>query len=351
MGINDRRGLVLRLCRIVALLGVVAASLVCAGVASAVDDDPDKDPPPSAGAPNLLFTANSVEPFGTSEWEIRYTVTNRGITATPAFHVAVQENGGRLIKDTAQASLAPGFSRSEVIHVARTGCYFAVRFVADSTRVVRESSELDNERVVTVMTSPLCSQLPKYKVKAVSFRAIDESGPDSLGANEPYWSTSTVGEQGTQRTEASHVFGSIDTGDTASFGVTELCMYLSCAGGAAPFGIGFSIQLWEQDNNDLARVLHEISEQFPKAGALSATVSAPTWVGTALPIVGGILDVLADLAEDDLLGSQTYAYSPDFLAAKLPTVGSIFTDTRRYEGASVILGGVYELTTTVTRFA
>jgi hypothetical protein len=351
MSSNDTRGLTLRLCRIVALLGIVAASLVCAGVASAVDNDPDKDPPPSAGAPNLLFTANSVEPFGTSQWEIRYTVTNRGITATPAFHVAVRENGGGLIKDTAQASLAPGFSRSEVIHVARTGCYFAVRFVADSTRVVKESSELDNERVVTAMTSPLCSQLPKYKVRAVSFRAIDESGPDSPGANEPYWIISRVGKPGTARTVASHVFGSIDTGDSASFGVTEGCMYLSCTGGAAPFGMGFSIQLWEQDNNDLAKVLQEISEQFPKTGALSSTVSAPTWAGTALPIVGGILDVLADLAKDDLLGSQTYAYSPDFLAAKLPTVGSIFTDTRRYEGASVILGGVYELTTTVTRVA
>ena len=80
-------------------------------------------------------------------------------------------------------------------------------------------------------------------------------------------------------------------------------------------------------------------------------MSAPTWVGTALPIIGGILEVLADLAKDDLLGSQTYAYSPDFLAAKLPTAGTTFTDTRRYEGASVILGGVYELTTVVTRVA
>jgi hypothetical protein len=187
---------------------------VCAGVASAVDDDPDKDPPPSAGAPNLLFTANSVEPFGTSQ------------------------------------------------------------------------------------------------VRAVSFRAIDESGPDSPGSNRPYWILSTVGKDGTARTRASHVFGSIDTGDSASFGVTEGCTYLSCAGGAAPFGIGFSIQLWEQDNNDLAKVLQEISEQFPKAGALSSTVSAPTWAGTALPLVGGILDVLADLAKDDLLGVADVRVQP-----------------------------------------
>jgi hypothetical protein len=44
-------------------------------------------------------------------------------------------------------------------------------------------------------------------------------------------------------------------------------------------------------------------------------------------------------------------YSPDFLAAKLPTAGSSFTDVRRYEGESLILAGVYELTTVVTRVA
>jgi CARDB protein len=351
MGTNDTRSLVLRLSRIAVLLGIVAASLMSAGVARAVDDDPDPEPPPNAGAPNLLFTAYSVAPFGTSQWEVRYTVANRGITAAPAFHVAIRENGGATIEDRAQASLAAHSSRSEVIHVNRTGCYLAVRLLADSTHVVRESSELDNERVVSAMTSPLCPQLPKYKVKAVSFRAIDETGPDTPGSNEPYWVTSTVGTDGSQHTEASHVFGSIDSGDTASFGATELCMYLSCAGGAAPFGIGFSVQLWEQDDNDLAKVLEETKAQFPKVGALSAAVSAPTWVGAAVPIVGGILDVLAELAKDDLIASQTYAYSPDFLAARLPTVGTVFTDTRRYEDTTPILGGAYELRTTVTRVA
>jgi hypothetical protein len=351
MSSNDTRGLVLRLCRTVALLGIVAASLVCAGVASAVDDDPDKDPPPGAGAPNLVFTANSVEPFGTSQWEIRYTVRNQGITATPAFHVAVQENGGGLIKDTAQASLQPGFSRSEIIHVARTGCYFAVRFVADSTRVVRESSENDNERVALNMTSPTCPQLPKYKVRAMSFYALDETGPDSPGANEPYWVTNVVGEDGTASTKASHVFGSIDTGDTASFGLTEGCLYLSCSGGPAPFGIGFSIQLWEQERNDVAEILRKIADEFGKAGPLTSLTSASPWVATATPIIGGALKLIADLAEDDLIGSQTYAYSPQLLAAKLPAVGSSLTDVRRYEDGTPILGGAYELTTVVTRVA
>lgn len=351
MSSNDTRGLVLRLCRIVALLGIAAASLVSAGVASALDNDPDKDPPPSAGEPNLVFTANSVEPFGTSQWEIRYTVRNQGITATPAFHVAVRENGGGLIKDTAVAALNPGFSRSEVIHVDRTSCYVAVRFLVDSTRAVRESSENDNERVAVNMTSPTCPQLPKYTLWAMSFRVIDETGPDRIGANEPYWDFNVVGGPGTGTTKKSQVFGSMDTGDTASFAVTERCLYLSCSGGAAPFGIGLSIQAWEQESNDAAEILRKIAEEFGKAGPLTSLAAASPWVAGATPIIGGALKIIADLAEDDLIGTQTYAYSPVLLAAKLPTVGSSFTDVRRYEDGTPILGGVYELTTTVTRVA
>jgi hypothetical protein len=214
---------------------------------------------------------------------------------------------------------------------------------------VRESSENDNERVALNMTSATCPQLPEYKVKAVSFHVIDESGIDALGSDEPYWIFSSVGTTGTARTEASHVFGSIDTGSTASFGLTEGCLYLSCAGGAAPFGIGFSIQLWDQERNDVAEILRKISDEFGKAGPLTSLESVPAWIATATPIIGTALKVITSLAADDLLGSQTYAYDPVFLAAKLPTVFSSFTDTRRYEGASVILGGVYELTTVVTR--
>jgi hypothetical protein len=351
MRTNHTGRLVLRLGRAAALLSVVTLSLVVSAAAIAVDDDPDKEPPPSASMPNLQFSAGTVAPYGTSQWEIRYTVVNRGATSTPSFHVRVAENGGATIKDTAWPALSIGMSHSEVIHIDRTGCYLGVRFVADSTHVVKESLETDNERVVTAMTSPQCSQLPKYKVRAVSFRAIDEFGPDWWGSDEPYWIFSTVGQAGTEHTHASQRYGSIDTGSTASFSVIDSCLYLSCTGDALPFGIGISVQLWEQDNNDLATVLKETSEQFPKVGALSAALSAPTWVGTAVTVVGGILKELAELAKDELHASQTYAYSADFLAAKLPTVGTTFTDVRRYEDTSFLSPGVYELTTSVTRVA
>lgn len=108
----------------------------------------------------------------------------------------------------------------------RTSCYIAVRFTADASRVVSETNESDNARLAIDLTSPT---LPRYAVKAVSFHAADETGWDILGSYEPYWIFNGVGMDGTQRSTASHVFDDIDTGDTASFGPTEGCMYISCA--------------------------------------------------------------------------------------------------------------------------
>jgi hypothetical protein len=53
--------------RLAALLSVALVSLVFVAAANALDDDPDKDPPPSASAPNLQFSAGTVEPFGQSQ--------------------------------------------------------------------------------------------------------------------------------------------------------------------------------------------------------------------------------------------------------------------------------------------
>jgi hypothetical protein len=103
------------------------------------------------------------------------------------FHVAVQQNGSTEIKDTAHASLAPGASRSEVIHMLRPNCYLPVRVVADTTHVVTVSRGSDNER----------------------------------------WA---VGIEGTERSTVTQVFPDVDTGDTVSFNASEGCLYLSCTG-------------------------------------------------------------------------------------------------------------------------
>ena len=257
--------------RRIALLAVLAvAALSFASAANALPIDPGDgggDPPLPPPKPNLVIGQASVT-HGTTvnDWVISYTVANRGNADAGAFRVSVGQDGVGPIKDTAYSSLAAGASRSETIHLLRTNCYIAVRFTADAGRVVSESNETDNVREAVDLTSLTCPTQPKYKVKAVSFHANDETGIDLVGSDEPYWVLCGVGLDGTQHCSASHVFGDIDTGDTASFGPTEGCMYISCAGGAAPLGMGFSVQAWESDEADVPDTLNSTSIAFHDIG-------------------------------------------------------------------------------------
>jgi hypothetical protein len=330
----------------VTLLAALAAALVVTASAGAIDGDPDPEPPPTLAKPNLVISAGSVVPYGASQWAINYTVANRGTADAKTFHTAVQQNGTTLLKDTLRYSLAAGASRSETIYVNRNDCYIAVRFFADSTGLVSESKETDNQRWVTGLTSPTCPTQPRYKVKAVSFHAVDESGIDWTGSDEPFGVFSGAGPTGQTVTTKSHVFGDIDTGDTGYFGAAEGCMYISCVGGAAPFGMGFSIQLWEHDLGEIPQILTETALAFQKAGGLIDEYTAQTWLAKALTCVGdGLNWVLAQIWADDLIGSNTYTYTPAYLASRLPAAGGSFDDTRYYTDGDA----VYTLTVQVTR--
>ena len=59
------------------------------------------------------------------------------------------------------------------------------------------------------------------------------------------------------------------------------------------------------------------------------------------------IDWIGSWTGDDLIGSQTYAYDPTYLASRLPAAGSSFTDTRTYSGG----GGEYTMTVLVSRTA
>ena len=115
----------------IALFSALAVALALAATAGAADGAPTDDPVIKE-QPNLAISSASVVPYGTSEWEIRYTVANRGGLATPSFRVAVQQNGSTFIKDAYHSSLAPGASRSGTIHISRAGCY--IRCVCWPTR-------------------------------------------------------------------------------------------------------------------------------------------------------------------------------------------------------------------------
>jgi len=334
-----------------ALIGmlVACALALASGAAAAGGLDPTAPPPPIR-MPNLAITAASVAPYGATQWRIDYTVANRGTGPAPAFHVAVQANATTLIKDTAYASLNAGASRAEQILITRTSCYLAIRILADSTHVVTESPKYDNERWAVGLEAPRCASQPKYKVKAVSFHAVDESGTDWLGSDEPYWIFNAVGQEGTERTTRSHLFDDVDTGENRSFGSTDGCLYLSCDGGPAPFGIGFAIELWEHDYGDLAKIVSMTRLSFEAVGALLSLWDGTRWAGEASKWAAEQLKAgLAIIWGDDQIGGDGYAYDPPYLARRLPAVGSTFQDTRTYGSSEA--GAIYTLTIEVTRVA
>jgi hypothetical protein len=178
-----------------ALFGALAVPLALAATAGAADGAPN-DAPVIKEQPNLVISAATVVADGTSEWEIRYTVANRGALATPSFRVALKQNGSTFIKDAYQSPLAPGASGSRTIHISRAGCYIVVRLLADSTQVVAESNEFDNGRWTVGLTSASCSMQPRYVVNAVKFTAVDESGIDWTGSDEPYFKFKSIGADG-----------------------------------------------------------------------------------------------------------------------------------------------------------
>jgi len=282
-----------------ALFGALAVALALAAAAGAADGAPSDDPVITA-RPNLVISSASVVPYGTSEWEIRYTVANRGGLATPSFRVAVRQNGSTFIRDAYHAPLAPGASRSGTIHISRADCYIPLRLLADSTQLVAESAEYDNGRWTVGLTGASCPTQPRYRVNAVKFTAVDESGIDWTGSDEPYFKFTSIGADGAQHSWQSRVFRDIDTGDTVRFDGTEGCLYrllVVCSGYAAPNGIGFSILALEED-----------------------------------------------FGAEDLIGSQTYAYDPAFLASKL-AVATTFEDVRTYSDGDA----VYAVTVLVAR--
>jgi hypothetical protein len=338
-----------RTLRRLALLALPALAALClASAASALPIDPGDggDPTVPPPKPNLVIGPASITP-GTlvNDWAITYTVTNRGNAATGAFTVATQQDGTALLRSSSQSGLAAGASRSETIHILRTSCYIAVRFTADSTHVVAESNEYDNTRWATALTDTACPTLPRYTVKAVSFYANDESGWDWTGSDEPYWTFSGVGMNGTDVSTLSHVFGDVDTGETGYFTSAEGCMYRSCSGGAAPLGMGFSVQLWEHDLGQPQQALANIAWAFHGVGGFFVDGGDPIWMGTALNKIGDAIDYLASIGNDDLISTQTWTYSSTYLASGAPLVGSSFGDVRTFSDGDA----TYSLSLRITR--
>ncbi len=169
-----------------------------------------------------------------------------------------------------------------------------------------------------------------YLVKALKFKAIDESGIDWMGSDEPLW-VFTANSAGQVSTCRSREFGDVDSGDTVTFdAANDKNTVWPSKGDAqgAPGPIGLAIQLWEIDLGDP----DDITKKTEKA--LDLAQWAPvvgSWVGKAR---GVIRDSLVNLIADDLMGSRTLLWSSGLLERRLPRPGSSFVEKFRFSGRS-----------------
>lgn len=148
---------------------------------------------------------------------------------------------------------------------------------------------------------PLPDKLPSFKIEAVGFKALDETGFDSPGSDEIRVGFVTPFEDITSRE-----FGDVDSGESRTFNADESCV--------VPVG--------QATNRQLGRLVGPPSNWFcaelGRPGPLSFEVvmAEQDWFyGFETPptVLG---------PNDDLIGRRTLTFTPEELLTAMPAVGN-----------------------------
>lgn len=173
---------------------------------------------------------------------------------------------------------------------------------------------------------------PRYVVRIIKFKCVDESGFDFLGSDEPYWVFTAKGPDpdGEVNTTRSREFA-VDSGDTKNFATDNNRNVIwpkkaAIQGGPGP--IALSIQLWEADQGDPDDVTNKTQLAFT-LGSVAPFIGQ--WVREVPPIVR---DQIANLFADDLMGSKTLLYTASTLSRRLPNPGDKLIEKHRFGGNS-----------------
>jgi hypothetical protein len=179
--------------------------------------------------------------------------------------------------------------------------------------------------------------MPTYKLDAIKFRCIDESGIDWTGSDEPYFVFTTSLEQSPERltTVRSQEFGNVDSGDTRNFSPPVVFA------NNVPGGVAANVVVMEADNGNIDTVVSRINQALT-----AARWASKVWNG-GVPgdIDKRILDYLRRWYNDDVLSQRTLAWANWELAEGAPTVGSSVTEEVGFRGS----GSNYTVTFRVTR--
>ncbi len=197
----------------------------------------------------------------------------------------------------------------------------------------------------------VCADAPKYTVQAMRLKAVRQQNSAEPGAaDEPYLTISRVSNAGTGLTWRTPVYDNVVTGESVSIAPADGCVWSrSCTAMPAPHGIGFSVQALEHDHGDLTAVRDTVAEAFDKAGPIVALLAGPDWAFLASPYMAEAVDTILSWVSDDVIGSQTYAFTPVDLAQRIPLPGNSFDDTRYLFGAEGSADASYTVTFKITR--
>lgn len=186
---------------------------------------------------------------------------------------------------------------------------------------------------------------PRYRIEALRFACLDESGVDIFGSDEVRWFfTWTNGN--TPKTVASREFGDIDSGDKRQW--TPPLAITPASGVFGPLAL--SIQLYEIDQGDVDKMRAAV-----EAAVTAANLAAMAHSGQPVSLPDGVKKQLVNLLGNDLMGSVTVAFSREELERKLRRPGHSIVRTLEIGGKSgdlpfeVAGGPDYEITVRVLR--
>ena len=159
----------------------------------------------------------------------------------------------------------------------------------------------------------------RYKIEALSFKALDETGVDWLGSDEVMVETTDA-----KGWTVSNEIGGIDSGDTHDFDPAKSCIVAVrpgnvvlgessvCENGGEPAPLGFLVEIWEQDSAGFPYGFCVPSSDTgaPEPGRHSGPHSA-SCNGNDF---------------NDFIGSARIDYSSQELEAALPNVGDVLIE-------------------------
>lgn len=164
---------------------------------------------------------------------------------------------------------------------------------------------------------------PRYRLEALSFKCIDESGVDMFGSDEPRWFFSWA-NTGKPRTVSSREFGDIDSGDSRTWKPP-----LKITPGPVSGPLALNITLYEIDQGNA-----ETMRKGVEAAVVGANLASMAAGGGPVSVPEPVKKQLVNLLGNDLMGSATVAFSLDELRRKLTRPGVSLVRTLKLGGNS-----------------